>query len=53
MEETRVNPEQTTVSVVIITYARPDYIAECIRHLRALETAPHQIIAVDGGVMAN
>jgi GT2 family glycosyltransferase len=48
MEETRVNPEQTTVSVVIITYARPDYIAECIRHLRDLETAPHQIIAVDG-----
>lgn len=38
----------STVSVVIITYARPDYIRECIRHLRELTTAPHQIIVVDG-----
>jgi GT2 family glycosyltransferase len=36
------------VSVVVITYARPDYVAECLSHLRKMTTAPHQIIVVDG-----
>lgn len=37
-----------TVTVVIITYARPHYISECLRHLRALDDQPHQLIVVDG-----
>jgi GT2 family glycosyltransferase len=36
-----------TVSVVIITYARPQYIRECLEHLARLRTAPHQVIVVD------
>lgn len=35
-------------SVVIITYARPDYVRECLAHLGRLRTAPHEIIVVDG-----
>jgi GT2 family glycosyltransferase len=38
----------TTVSVIIITYARPGYVSDCLLHLRSLDTAPHQIIVVDG-----
>ncbi|GAA2982106.1 GT2 family glycosyltransferase [Microbacterium terrae] len=37
-----------TVSVVIITYARPQYLSECLRHLREMPEQPHQIIVVDG-----
>lgn len=36
-----------TVSVVIITYERPQYVETCLRHLAALRTAPHQVIVVD------
>lgn len=37
-----------TVSVVIITYARPEYVAECLRHLDQMTATAHQIIVVDG-----
>lgn len=37
-----------TVSVVIITYARPTYIAECLRHLGEMTETAHEIIVVDG-----
>ena len=39
-----VNP---SVSVVIITYARPHFVGECLRHLAALRTAPHEVLVVD------
>lgn len=37
----------TTVSVVIITYARPQYVEQCLTHLNELRTPPHEIIVVD------
>lgn len=37
-----------TASVVVITYARPDYVRECLTHLARLRTAPHEVIVVDG-----
>lgn len=37
-----------TASVVVITYARPDYVQECLTHLRASRTAPLEVIVVDG-----
>ncbi|MCH6230744.1 glycosyltransferase family 2 protein [Microbacterium sp. CFH 31415] len=42
------DPPAPTVSVIIITYARPQYIAECLRHLYEMTRRPHQIIVVDG-----
>lgn len=41
-------PSPQTVSVVIITYARPDYIAQCLTHLQQMTAPAHQIIVVDG-----
>ena len=35
------------VSVIIITYARPVYVAQCLDHLARLRTAPHEILVVD------
>ena len=37
----------TTVTVAIITYARPQYIRKCLEHLGMLRTAPHQVIVID------
>lgn len=39
-----------TVTVVIITYARPHYVTECLEHLGHLSTAPSQVIVVDASV---
>ncbi|GAB2973847.1 glycosyltransferase family 2 protein [Actinotalea caeni] len=36
-----------TASVVIITYARPDYVRTCLEHLGRLSTAPREIVVVD------
>ena len=36
-----------TVTVAIITYARPQYIQQCLDHLGRLRTSPHQVIVVD------
>lgn len=36
-----------TASVVIITYARPDYVRTCLTHLAGLRTPPHEIVVVD------
>jgi len=38
---------QPTVSVVVITYSRPDYVETCLDHLRALATPVEQVILVD------
>lgn len=35
------------VSVVIITYARPDYVRTCLEHLAALQTKPREVLVVD------
>lgn len=35
------------VSVVIITYARPQFLTTCLEHLGALRTPPHEILVVD------
>lgn len=35
------------VSVVIITYARPQFLTTCLEHLGALRTSPHEILVVD------
>ncbi|WP_127818005.1 glycosyltransferase family 2 protein [Microbacterium sp. CPCC 204701] len=37
-----------TVSVIVITYARPQYVAECLRHLGDMAEKAHEIIVVDG-----
>ena len=36
-----------SVSVVIITYARPQFLTTCLEHLGALQTPPHEILVVD------
>ena len=36
-----------TVSVVIITYARPQFVRTCLEHLGRLNSEPHEIIVVD------
>lgn len=36
-----------TISVVVITYARPDYVRTCLEHLRALERTATEVIVVD------
>ena len=36
-----------SVSVVIITYARPQFLTTCLEHLGALHTPPHEILVVD------
>ncbi len=36
-----------TVSVVIITYRRPDFVTRCLEHLLAQTVAPHEILVVD------
>ena len=36
-----------SASVVVITYARPQYVAECLRRLGQLTRAPHEVIVVD------
>jgi len=36
-----------TVSVVIPTYRRPEHLAECLRHLAALDRTPHEVLVVD------
>ncbi|GAA5212175.1 glycosyltransferase family 2 protein [Microbacterium kyungheense] len=41
-------PPVTTVSVVIITFARPQYVADCLSHLDEMTERPHQVIVVDG-----
>lgn len=40
-------PVPQTVSVVIITYARPQYVETCLAHLAALPRSPHEVIVVD------
>lgn len=37
----------TTLSVVIITYARPDYVRTCLEHLRELERPASEVLVVD------
>lgn len=36
-----------TVSVVVVTYGRPDHVRTCLTHLAALNTAPLEIVVVD------
>ena len=36
-----------SVSVVVITYARPQFVRTCLEHLRRLDSAPHEVIVVD------
>ena len=36
-----------TVAVVVITYKRPQYIGDCLRHLEQQTSAPEQIVVVD------
>ncbi len=36
-----------TVSVVVITYARPQYLEQCLQHLAALALPPLEVIVVD------
>ncbi|QJW35984.1 glycosyltransferase family 2 protein [Cellulosimicrobium protaetiae] len=36
-----------TVSVVVVTYGRPDSVRECLTHLARLRTAPLEVIVVD------
>lgn len=36
-----------TVSVVVVTYGRPDHVRTCLTHLEALDTAPLETIVVD------
>ncbi|HWL78353.1 glycosyltransferase family 2 protein [Microbacterium sp.] len=36
-----------SVSVVIITYARPQFVRTCLEHLGRLTSKPHEIIVVD------
>ena len=40
-------PPPPRVSVVIITYARPQFLTTCLEHLGALRTPPHEILVVD------
>ena len=40
-------PGGLAVSVVIVTYNRPDYVATCLDHLALQTAAPHEIIVVD------
>ena len=37
----------SSVSVVVPTYRRPDYVRECLRHLAALRTPPLEVLVVD------
>jgi GT2 family glycosyltransferase len=41
-------PATPSVSVVVITYARPEHLQECLEHLGKLSTSPHEVIVVDG-----
>jgi GT2 family glycosyltransferase len=36
-----------TVSVVVVTYGRPESVRECLTHLERLRTAPLEVIVVD------
>ncbi|WP_265523561.1 glycosyltransferase family 2 protein [Oerskovia flava] len=36
-----------SVSVVVVTYNRPDHVRECLDHLARLDTAPLEVIVVD------
>lgn len=36
-----------SVSVVVVTYGRPDSVRECLQHLERLDTAPLEVIVVD------
>ncbi|GAA1988047.1 hypothetical protein GCM10009718_27000 [Isoptericola halotolerans] len=36
-----------SVSVVVPTYRRPDYVRECLRHLELLRTSPREVLVVD------
>lgn len=40
-------PEHPSVSVIIVTYNRPDYVMTCLEHLSAQTVAPHEVIIVD------
>ncbi|MBD1918174.1 MULTISPECIES: glycosyltransferase [Cyanophyceae] len=43
----RLAPESTSISVVICTRDRPDYVQECLRSLRCLSEPPDEIVVVD------
>jgi GT2 family glycosyltransferase len=36
-----------SVSVVVVTYGRPDCVRECLEHLRRLRTPPLEVVVVD------
>jgi len=36
-----------TVSVVVVTYGRPDSVRECLEHLERLQTPPLEVVVVD------
>jgi GT2 family glycosyltransferase len=41
-----------TVSVVIVTWLRPEYVRDCLEHLAALRPSPNQIIVIDASADA-
>ena len=47
-----VSPEVETiaeqrVSIVIVSWCRPDYVRSCLQHLADLESPPHEVVVVD------
>ncbi len=43
-------PRRSSVSVVIITYERPDHLDRCLRQLDGQTLPPHEVIVVDASV---
>lgn len=39
--------DATILSVIVVTWCRPDFVDDCLRHLTAQEPRPHEIIVVD------
>ncbi|WP_022882133.1 glycosyltransferase family 2 protein [Gryllotalpicola ginsengisoli] len=46
-DQTQAPTGQLTVTVVVITYRRPDYVETCLTHLRSLTTPVEQVVVVD------